>query len=861
MKKLALLLMLSLCIVSLNAQTTISIDFNSYTENAVLNGQDNWVSRAHSAGGGQFKTEYIGGGGETTPDETMGLFFDNANTNYGEIATHKSTDNFHFDFSEGGTIEIELDVFRNFWGTVFGIGYDADGDGSVLPPMYYETTRPNPALPSQDGGIYFVTTHPDPREMFVNGIVLPNNTLPVDFDYDVTGWSRWRIMIDLEANNGQGSVALFVDYGCTGEFEPVPEIQGINAGLTPGSGDRFDPAMWDGIFILNSSHAGYDNLSVKHIPAGLASQFIDFTPIPDKLVFAEPFELTATSTSGLPVSFEVVEGPATVNGNVVTLTGEQGTVKIKASQPGDGQEWQAAPDVNRSFDVIDPDQYTPEITIRRPYEGTMVYMPELKAVMLVVSAHIDHGDAIKFESVKCMLDGQEVSLRTEYPDDPDNGYYYSTWTPTAYGTYNMTVSVMQSGGKVTTVSNTFEVTSNYNDMDIVTMNGDLIADPSHQTVTAEYVMPSHVGAFSEINAHYDHRCVGTCDTYDRAGYVRVKNHRGEWVELFRYITPFGVECIDDLDVTDYSSILQGLVEFELYFQTWNGNGYNPVLTFNMTKGTPEYLYTDLQELWFGMYDFGDYANQQPVPSVNYKFLSNTEAAKLKIITSGHNWSSGTNGAFNTGNAAEFYEATHHVFVNGTSTFDQHLWRTCNPNPAGCSPQNGTWTYERSGWCPGSIAMVWDYDLNDYLAAGSAELFYQFDPTYLDLCHPNHPDCVDGQTCTNCNAADNPVLRVSGAVVSYSNNEDVLMDVTTYPELNKDPFTVTISPNPVKENMKISTDYEFGKVCVHILNAQGVEVRNFVMHGEATINVSDLPAGMYLVNLIGGKVVTKKVMIQ
>ena len=51
---------------------------------------------------------------------------------------------FQFDFSEGGTIEIELDILRNHWGTVFGVGYDANGDGVVLPPMNYETTEPNP---------------------------------------------------------------------------------------------------------------------------------------------------------------------------------------------------------------------------------------------------------------------------------------------------------------------------------------------------------------------------------------------------------------------------------------------------------------------------------------------------------------------------------------------------------------------------------------------------------------------------------------------------------------------------------------------------------------------------------------------
>ena len=851
--------------IGLSAQTTATCDFNDYTENAALNGQHGWVARAHSAGGGILKTEYLGGGGQTTPDETMGAFFDNANTNYGEVATHKSTDEFPFDFSSGGVIEVEIDMFRNWWGTCFGIGYDADGDGVVLPPMSYEATCPNPNLPVQDGGIYFITTGQDPRPSFVNGIVLPDNTMPVDYDYDnpYGTWTRWKIMIDLEANGGQGSVTLFADHGCTGEFEPVPEIQGINAGLTPGSGDRFDPAMWDGMFFLSSSHGGFDNIVVRHIPAGLASQFIEFDAIPDKLVFDAPFEINATATSGLPISFEIVEGPATLEGTTVTLLSTEGTVKIRATQEGDGTQWQAAPAVSRTFEVVDPDNYTPEITIRRPYEGLNVYMTELKPMILVLSAYVEHGNVIKFEDVRCNVDGRTIPLQTAYPDDPDNGYWYGLWEPSTFGDFDLTATIKQSGGKTTTVSNRFTVTNDFNNVDAVAMNGDLVVTSSNQHVFGEYALPSHVGAFTSINAHYDHQCVnGQCDPYDHVGYVRVKNFRGEWVELFRYCSPFGVECDDDLDVTDYNSILQGLVEFEVYYEIWQSWSYNPILTFNMQKGTPDYLYSDIQPIWFGPYDFGDYANQQPVPEIDFEFAENTEEAHLKIITTGHNWSNTSGNAYNTGNAAEFYEGTHHVYINGELKFDQHLWQTCTPNPAGCQPQSGTWTYSRAGWCPGSMGMVWDYDLTEYLANGGAHLFYQFDPTYLDQCHPNYPDCHDGQNaCIQCNNPDNPILRVSGMVVSRSNSEGTLVGIKEYPDFEKDPFTVTISPNPVKHQMTIATDYELGKLCVHIRNAQGVEVRGFVMDKQATIDVSDLPAGLYFVSVIGGKMITQKVIVE
>lgn len=865
MKKITLLLALVFTILSVNSQTVITKDFNDYQEGN-LNGQDNWVARAHSAGGGYMVIDYLGDGLPTTPDETLGVFFSNANTNYGEVATHKSTPDFQFDFSEGGTIEVEIDMYYDWWGSVFGVGYDADGDGVVLPPMKYEPTVPNTNLPSKDGGIYFTTSgkaSTDPK--FKNGIVLADNTMPVEFDYDASvGWTRWKIMIDLEANDRAGSVTLFADHGCTGEFQPIPEIQGLNAGLTPGSGDCKDPAMWDGIFFLNSSKAAYDNLLVRHIPAGLASQFIDFESISDQLIDAAPIQLKATATSGLPVSFELMEGPATIDGDILTLTGEAGIVKVKAVQEGNDTEWQPAPSVTRTFEVVDPDAYTPEITIRRPYDGTKVYVSDFESpIILVLSAYVEHGDAIKFESVTCDINGETVEMMTSYPDDPSNGYWYAPWIPSTEGIHNLSATIVQSGGKTTTASSTFEVSKNIDpaDKDFSIMNGELHITPSQQTNYGEYVFPTHVGCFNDITMHYFHNCIGTCDDYDRVGYCRVKNYRGEWVELYRYVTPFGKECDDVLNVTDYTSVLQGLVEFEMFFQTWNGDGYNPTINFTYTEGQPEYRYVDMNELWFGIYDFGDYANKQPVPRVDYFFPEGTEKANLKLISTGHNWSSGTNGAYNTDNAAEFYEANNSIYLNSSKAYDQHLWRQCSPNPAGCQPQSGTWYHARSGWCPGSIAMVWDYDLSDYINDGSVNIFYEFDPDYLDECHPNYPDCVEDNTyCVNCAAADNPILRVSGKVVSYSNDVNTITEVPTLIDHN-DPFELVLTPNPADDILKLSSNYDKGKLSVHILNIHGMEVRNFVFSGSTTIDISDLAPGMYFVNVLGGQMVTKKLVIR
>ena len=109
-------------------------------------------------------------------------------------------------------------------------------------------------------------------------------------------------------------------------------------------------------------------------------QAISFPQIPNHLIADEPFAIEASSTSGLEVVFTVLEGPATIEGNIVTLTGVPGEVKIEATQPGNGQYDPADPVVN-SFMVLDPMTHVPDIDIRHPLAGN-VYVPSLSKVLL-----------------------------------------------------------------------------------------------------------------------------------------------------------------------------------------------------------------------------------------------------------------------------------------------------------------------------------------------------------------------------------------------------------------------------------------------------------------------------------------------
>jgi len=65
-----------------------------------------------------------------------------------------------------------------------------------------------------------------------------------------------------------------------------------------------------------------------------AAQVLTFAPITNKNYGDEPFQLVASTTSGLPLVFELLEGKLDLNGNMATIEGA-GDVVIKVSQAGD----------------------------------------------------------------------------------------------------------------------------------------------------------------------------------------------------------------------------------------------------------------------------------------------------------------------------------------------------------------------------------------------------------------------------------------------------------------------------------------------------------------------------------------------
>jgi len=108
-----------------------------------------------------------------------------------------------------------------------------------------------------------------------------------------------------------------------------------------------------GTYPITLADGSDDNYSFIFTQANLeitqASQTISFTDPADKTYGDADFDLVASSDSGLPVSFSIISGPATISGSTVTITGA-GTVVVEATQAGN-INYTAATPVQQSFEV------------------------------------------------------------------------------------------------------------------------------------------------------------------------------------------------------------------------------------------------------------------------------------------------------------------------------------------------------------------------------------------------------------------------------------------------------------------------------------------------------------------------------
>lgn len=574
---------------------------------------------------------------------------------------------------------------------------------------------------------------------------------------------------------------------------------------------------------------------------GQNNQILTFDEVPKKYTTDEPFTLNAEVNTNLPIYFEIVSGPAAVSGNTVTLTGEGGTVKIKASQAGNSNYYST--EIIRTFEVVDLSQIVPDIKSRIT-NSYPLEMTSLSPYLLTASATIDESETLSVSGIKFFANGTELETKKV------GEHYEAWWEPATYGSHNIKIIATASNNQESNKTITIDVVNNVSDRDVSTLTNAVIdwGTMGTQWYYGSYTLPQFVGSYNKIMANFKVTCPdvpGGCDDWDRIGYVQIKDPNGDWIELFRYITPYGVPCNHEIDVTDYASVLQGKIDFRVYIETWGTGGWKMDLNLLYNKGEPEFKYSTIEEIWHGTYNFGDLSDLQPIPVKTISSPFRTESSKFRLVTTGHGW-----GQNNTSNAAEFYYAKHNLQVNGNNTFLQDLLTKCNPNPDNCTNQQGTWFYNRAGWCPGTIAKPYEYNTTPYIG-NEYEFKYQFQTDYVDYCHPNNPDCVSGTTCPNCNDGYNPHYRISGYMIYKGNSP--LGTLSTNEIKPLEVYQLSALPNPADGFFRLYLDNEMNDFTVQIFDANGKSFRVYSFENRDelvnyTFDISALPIGVYFIKI-------------
>ncbi len=170
-------------------------------------------------------------------------------------------------------------------------------------------------------------------------------------------------------------------------------------------GNNLPPAI-DLDTVFRPKGAATDIGAYEFIPAGVSDQSITFAPLPDKVLGDPPFSLSATASSGLPVSFaSLTPALCTVNGNTITLV-STGTCTIQATQPGNASFNPAVP-VIQVFAVKSTQKSDQTLTFAKPADK------KLNDPSFALSATASSGLAVSFISNTpsiCIVSGNTVTL-------------------------------------------------------------------------------------------------------------------------------------------------------------------------------------------------------------------------------------------------------------------------------------------------------------------------------------------------------------------------------------------------------------------------------------------------------------------
>ncbi len=388
-------------------------------------------------------------------------------------------------------------------------------------------------------------------------------------------------------------------------------------------------------------------------------------------------------------------------------------------------------------------------TINVPNAGAVLDFGNVVIGQFLTKNLVINGSNLTGDIVIGSTDGYTVSLNNSlfYPSvtipaaDVSTGKtLYIKFSPTAYGVKSGTISFQSAGAS----NIDLQVTGNGGIQRTYTtfLNENLAFGAGlSQSAEHQYTMASDLTHVNQVKMYVKLRCPsGNCGDWDVFAHIQVKEPTsGDWYEIGRYITPYGVDNSAtgrgfEIDVTDFKSMLQGTVTLRAFIEVWTADGWLLSVDFDYLEGTPDFPYYAVSKVL--------QYNQNSLEGVIYgedastfdltktiAIPANAEATVLRTIISG--WGHATPNDPDGRPCAEWCYRTHHVKINGTNTFDHYMGPIgCGSNPV--QPQGGNWQPDRAGWCPGMAVPVRRDQLATSMAGQSLGFEYSFAPWVNNL---------------------------------------------------------------------------------------------------------------------------------
>ena len=230
-----------------------------------------------------------------------------------------------------------------------------------------------------------------------------NPAIPVDINFNVARANQSIAFVPVpnhSAGDPPFTLTATASSGLPVYFNVLsgPATSSSNLVTLLGGGSVVVVAWQPGNSNFNAAATVQQSFIVTKVP-----QTITFGALSPQKVGDAPFALNATASSGLPVSFSLLSGPAQLSGNIVTLT-NWGSVVIRASQPGNNL-YIAASNVDQSLTVLPPDTNSPTIKIISP-------LANVRLSNAVVTVSGTATDNVQVASVWCSLNNGAWSYAT-----------------------------------------------------------------------------------------------------------------------------------------------------------------------------------------------------------------------------------------------------------------------------------------------------------------------------------------------------------------------------------------------------------------------------------------------------------------